>query len=307
MADWSRRIAPRTEVSASRSCGGTRPSCLGGDVIGAKLALPIPRDDQIDASFHIPVKTQGDLVFAQLLERLLELDPPAVDLDLGLLLDGFRDVLARDGTEDLVFCPHLEPDDDRLVVDLLGQLPGGLLLLGLAAGGGVLNPASLTLRTAPSEHSQLARDQVVAAEAVGDILDLAGPADVLDVLGQHNFQAGSSSTKRGLLRAMALALLLCTTRPTNDRASWRSSSRNSRRSLSAMLSFRLIAARCSWTSGSGQASMNTFTASTPSASASSPPATGIQAGTSTGLTMSASAATRAALGAAGTRGSRSRQ
>src|SRR3981081_1834666 len=154
MADWSRRIAPRTEVSASRSCGGTRPSCLGGDVIGAKLALPIPRDDQIDAGFHIPVKTQWDLVFAQLLERLLELDPPAVDLDLVLLLDGFGDVLARDGTEDLVFGSHLEPDDDRLVVDLLGQLPGPLLLLGLAAGGRGRDAARPTPPPRPRETPQ---------------------------------------------------------------------------------------------------------------------------------------------------------
>jgi hypothetical protein len=68
------------------------------------------------------------LMLTELLERLLELNPAAVDFHLVLLLDGSRDVLAGDGTEDPVFRSNLEADDDRLVVDLLGKLPGLLPL-----------------------------------------------------------------------------------------------------------------------------------------------------------------------------------
>src|SRR4030088_1762583 len=74
-----------------------------------------------------------------------------------------------------------------------------------------------------------------------------------------------------------------------------------------MLSPAFNAASCSLRISSGHASTKVFTASTVSANMSSSPRTGIHAGKSIGLTISARAASTAALGPAGTRGSRSRQ
>src|SRR6266849_8119592 len=81
----------------------------------------------------------------------------------------------------------------------------------------------------------------------------------------------------------------------------------SRKSRSKTLFPAFRASSFSRRTSSGHASMNVLTASTLSASMSSSPNTGTQAGKSIGLTIRASTPSRAALGAAGTRGSRSRQ
>src|SRR5919204_5206297 len=138
IARGSSRIAPSPGASASRSCGGTRPSTLGSGV--ATLWTPanglaVLRDDQVDRRLHVAVQAEAHLVLPQLLDRLAKLDAPAIDLHVVLRLERPRDVLARDRAEDPVLLADPEPADDRLVPDAVGQLLGVLALLGLPPVG----------------------------------------------------------------------------------------------------------------------------------------------------------------------------
>src|SRR5205823_11974958 len=100
-------------------------------------------------------------------------------------------------------------------------------------------------------------EEEVAGEPVGDVLYLAGTADVLDVLRQHDLHADSSlvPTTRGRRRPRQRAAappIPSRAAPTADR-----------KSRSTRLSPRSSACRRSRTSSSGQASTKTLTASTP--------------------------------------------
>src|ERR1051326_1343720 len=105
IAVGSSRIDPRTEVSAWRSWGGTRPSTRVGTEATDTPRLPVLRDDQVDVGDDVAVQPQRHAVLAELLERLLQVDPAAVDLDALLEPQRGRDVLVRDGAEDLVLGP----------------------------------------------------------------------------------------------------------------------------------------------------------------------------------------------------------
>src|SRR5215469_4059561 len=270
--------APRTEVSASRSRGGTRPSTRGGTGATDKARLPVPGDDQVDVRGDLAVEVERHPVLAELLQGILQLDPAPVDVHLVLEPQRGGDVVVGDGAEDLVLGSDLEPDHDGLVVDDLRQLLGLVALLGLAPGDRLAQPLRLRLNAARGDDGQLAGDQEVAPVAVGHLLDVAGLADVLDVLDQHHSQADLSSDAAivGSLCGPAVAPIV---RAPRRETRWRRPARPSvsavRRSRSKTLSPRSRAARCSSTTGSGQASTNTLTVRIPSARRSRSPMTGI--------------------------------
>src|SRR5437660_1960070 len=241
--------------------------------------LPVLRDDQVDVGRHLAVQTQRHLVLAQLLQRVLDVDLAAVDVHLVLQAQRGGHVVVGDRAEHLVLGADLEPDHHRLVVDELGQLPGLVALLGLAPGGRLAEPPGLGLGALPRQHRELAREQVVAAVAVGDVLHIAGQADVRDVLGQHDLQSGSLASDSRDSNSGGRSARAASRRRTPSRASVSTSCR----SWSKVLSPRSRSARCCSTTGSGQASTNTLTASTPRASPSRSPITGTQAGTYTRL------------------------
>src|SRR5919204_2828723 len=139
MATSSRRIAPSTDCSASRSCGGTRPSDLpsiGGAVATAnrfptKARLAVLRHDEVDRRVNFTVEVDRDLVLAERFDGVLQRDPMSVDIHLVLLVKRLGDVRRGDRAEGLTFFPDLQADDDRAVVDLVGQALCLFAFLGL--------------------------------------------------------------------------------------------------------------------------------------------------------------------------------
>src|SRR4051812_2143450 len=107
-----RRIAPRTEVSASSFWGGSLPEVSGGiEMATADQATPGPGtetgreepsrcgDDRLDLSRDALVHLDRDHVRPGRADRILELDLPLVELQAARLLDRLDDVLRGDRPE----------------------------------------------------------------------------------------------------------------------------------------------------------------------------------------------------------------
>src|SRR3954454_24317188 len=102
-----RRIAPRTEVSASSFWGGSLPEVSGGtEMATATQATSWPgtgslagRHDRLDLRGHALVHLDRDHVRAGGPDRVLELDLALVELEAARLLDRVDDVLRGDGAE----------------------------------------------------------------------------------------------------------------------------------------------------------------------------------------------------------------
>src|SRR5436190_6833318 len=93
---WS-RIAPRTDRSASRLCGSVRSDAsVSGMELLCRGAF---RDDfHFHRRDHIAVKLERDVERAELLDRLCQLQFPAIDLD-ALGFERRRDVGGRHRAE----------------------------------------------------------------------------------------------------------------------------------------------------------------------------------------------------------------
>src|SRR5262249_42725973 len=141
----------------------------------------------------------------QSLYRLSQVDLVPVDLDAVLRLERRRDVLVGDRAEGLVLGTHLEAHDHGFVVDLVGDRLRLVALLGLLLDGSLAQPLRLRLRAPTRGHGQLARQEEVAAVAVGHLLHIAGVADVLDVLRQQDPHFTRPPTLIGTRRVGGLA------------------------------------------------------------------------------------------------------
>src|ERR1700674_489392 len=109
---------PSTDISASRSWGGTLPG-MRGIVCMSGVASAVLGDDHIDVGSHVAVQPQRDLVLAKRLDRLLHVDLVPIDVDSVLGLERCSDVLVCDRAERLVLGTNLQSPDHRLVVDLI--------------------------------------------------------------------------------------------------------------------------------------------------------------------------------------------
>src|SRR2546421_12246610 len=96
------------DISASRSCGGTRPAA-SGSVVAMPVRLTVLRDDHVDVSAHLAVQLERDLVLAQRLDRLRQVDLVPVDVHTRLNFQGCRDLLGRDRTYSIVPGPDRQP------------------------------------------------------------------------------------------------------------------------------------------------------------------------------------------------------
>src|SRR3954469_303840 len=218
------RIAPRTDISASRSCGGAdRPARSdgraaravsgGGGMAGERsyqrLRPPCTRscrylrrsmsaptqtarggwlllidDDRLDGRRDVVGDLHDDHVRADVLDRLVEVDLPAVELQAAGVADRIGDVLGGDRPEQaavlaglLVDGQHGARERRRALLRLLDGLGRGAL----GARHAVLRGLDRALRR---RLGQLARDQEVAQVALRDIDDRAALTDALDVLEQ---------------------------------------------------------------------------------------------------------------------------
>src|SRR6266581_7333839 len=74
----------------------------------------------------------------------------------------------------------------RLVADLIGQRLCLGAVLRLALDGRLAQTRALGLHASVRDHRELSRQEEVATVAVSDLLDVAGLADTLYILGQHH-------------------------------------------------------------------------------------------------------------------------
>src|SRR5712692_685738 len=148
-------MEPSTDVSASRSWGGTLPGVSA--IVAMTDALPVLSHDHIDVGGHVAVQLQRHFMLAQRLDGLLHVDLVPVDLYAMLSLEGAGDVLVRDRAESLVLGADLEAHDDGLVVDLVGQRLGSDAVLRLALDGRVLQPRRWPTRSTTRPSSCASR------------------------------------------------------------------------------------------------------------------------------------------------------
>src|SRR6266851_5780477 len=90
-------IDASTDISASRSCGGTLPGVSAIVAMKYVGALAVLGDDQVHVGGHVTVQPKGNLVLAQRLDRLLDVDLVPVDVDAVLSLQRRGHVLVGDG------------------------------------------------------------------------------------------------------------------------------------------------------------------------------------------------------------------
>src|SRR6478735_251856 len=126
-------------------------------------------------------------------DRLLEVHVAAVDRDAARLLDRVHDVLRRDGAEEAAVVARLVRDRQ----DRAAQQRRGLLRGGQRRGGGLLDRL-LALRgrgdgALGRRLRQLARDQVVAQVALGDVDHGAPLTERLVVLQKDGLRHGAAT------------------------------------------------------------------------------------------------------------------
>src|SRR6266545_2339158 len=179
----SRRMAPRTARSASRLWGGILAPRSSVSVATEELLLA--EDRYLELRRDAGVEPDGYRVLPECLDRLVERDAPALDLDPGPA-EEIGDVLGRDGPEELALLGRLAP---LLVGEPLDALAHALRIgldarrLGLLLALDVLQVAQVARGGGDRE---LLRDEVVARVAVGDVLDLAPASDLRDVVEQDD-------------------------------------------------------------------------------------------------------------------------
>src|SRR2546421_11709811 len=132
------------------------------------------------------MKLEWNLVLTKGLDGFPDVDLVPVDVDPVLGLEGDGHILVGDGAERLVLGSDLQTNNNRLVADLVRQRLSLRPVLRLASAHSRAQTLGLGFDTPKRRHRQLARKQEVATIAVGDLLDVTGLADVVDVLGQHH-------------------------------------------------------------------------------------------------------------------------
>jgi hypothetical protein len=147
-------------------------------------------DDRLDRRRHAVVELDDHHVGADVADRLLEVDAAAVDGDAARLADRVGDVLRGHRAEQAPVLAGLLGDREDGAVEEVGVLLGAddRLLLGARLGLGP--PLGGLDRAARGGLGELARDQVVAQVALGDVDDRPLLADALDVLEEDRLRHG---------------------------------------------------------------------------------------------------------------------
>src|SRR4051812_9310679 len=199
-----KRIAPRTEVSASSFWGGSLPEASGGTEMataaqaterpGTRSGRPATsarRDDRLylrrDALVHLDRHHVG----SGGADRVVELDLALVQLEAARLLDRVDDVLRGDRSEQppvvargLRDRQHRARQQGRVLLSAVRQILCRLL-------GSVHAPLRLRDRTRRGRRSELAGQEEVAQVAGGHVDDVAALTDVLHVLEKDRLGHGA--------------------------------------------------------------------------------------------------------------------
>src|SRR5262249_8676638 len=145
-------------------------------------------------SYHLDLQMRHDLTvqldrnleIAKLFDRFRKLQLAALDVE-PLLRQRGRDVGARYRSVQRVGLADFSRDDDLEIGQPLGYGTRDLLLFGLPRLKLLPLALDLFLVAFRRKQGELAREQVVARVAVGNLHDLAAASQFLDMLSQNDF------------------------------------------------------------------------------------------------------------------------
>src|SRR5687768_7173610 len=289
--------------------------------LGRRVRLALRLDRHRNFGSHSGEDLHRDLVRAEHLERLLEVDLVTIDVDASPF-QRVGDVFGSDRAIQLAALPHLDAQGERRGRDAL-RVDLGFFALALAlllATGDVVLPGSI--RSAGGGHGEFPWQQEVAGVALGNLLEFAAPAELVDVLRENDLHPPPlpEAATSGPTRRAVAARTRSWTPDSATRAATRSMNPGTRaitartgrgttrrtRARSASSSDLGMPSSSSFSANraSGRPSRNTSIARTITATSSMAPRIGMRSGTmSTGLTMYAPASPSNAFLAIGTRGS----
>ena len=160
------------------------------------LGGPLVQDHDLEADVHAVAEVDRGLVLADFLERVRELDLRALELDAAVGLDRREDVGDADRAVEALAVHGVRRDGDLELVELLRDLERGLLLLGGAGGALGLELLQAALGGLGCDRREPLREEEVAGVAGGDLDDLAGLAELLHVVHEHDFNLHGASPLR---------------------------------------------------------------------------------------------------------------
>ncbi len=180
-------IAPSTDSSASRFCGGT---ALGVSV----------RDffdhDGLDGGDYVVCNLDVDHVGAQFPDRLVQPHLALVQLEPARLADRVCDLLRGDGAEQPAVRAGVVGDREHGLGEQRRRLTATLLLIASGRLGGLHAAPGRGDRRVGGGLCELARREEVPQVTRGDVHDRAGFAEPLDVLQQDRLRHRLSARRR---------------------------------------------------------------------------------------------------------------
>src|SRR5438105_10854422 len=135
-----------------------------------------------------------EIYAAELLQGLVEVDLPPVDLGARLLLHGIGDVDRGHRPEQPTFGAGPRLDRDRAPLELGRQRLRGLTLTSVAYFAVPPHRVGLLLTAGGCLQRQAARHEVVARVAVGDVHDVALVAEIFDIGADDDLHSSPSSS-----------------------------------------------------------------------------------------------------------------
>src|SRR5438445_446571 len=237
-----------------------------------------PPADPIEQPHLLQLRREGDVV--DRLARGKQVERGAIDLAVVFPIEVFRvKELQHFGDRERI--EKDRPDDRHLRVEVMRWYsPCGERQRGRHTGDGQRSCVTITLTWAATSRCSFSETWCSPSVLIGSF---------------RSILCRSISTRCWALSAAAMSWLVIEPKALSSAPTFN-------RTTTVLLSISSATA-CA----SGHATMKVSTASMPRASMSRPPRTGTQAGKSSGLTITPSAARSTAFGAAGTRSSRSRQ
>ena len=182
-------IAPSTDSSASRFCGGY--GCARGERQDHSL-----RHDGLHGGDDVVCDLDVDHVGAQFPDRLFQPHLALVDLEPARLLDRVGDLLRGDGAEQPAVLTRAVGDREHGLGEQRRRLTATLLLIASGRLSGLHAATGRGDRRVGGGLCELARREEVPQVTRGDIHDRAGFAEPLDVLQQDRLRHRLSARRR---------------------------------------------------------------------------------------------------------------
>src|SRR5699024_1092108 len=160
----------------------------------AASAVAVGNDLDGDGELHVGVQFHGHQMLSGALDRIIEADLFAIDLDLLLGGDRIGDLGGGDRAEEPILAGRAGRDRDRVVHQGLGDLLGGLAGGGVALLTGPPHALGLVFGAGRGQERQPAGNEVVAAVSGCDLDDVTFVAEPLDIGAEDETHQASTSS-----------------------------------------------------------------------------------------------------------------